>query len=158
MGKGSDRRPQLVSDETFSENWNIAFGKKRFMCPLCGWTGDDPLIVGIDYPFANVCPDCGCAIEINYFDDDISDVQTYKKARSTGQLRKTRNHLLWPCVEYEEIKQKEIEFECLMKNTTYGQVRQFRYECAKLLGPVKELMIKLLDKITAIIERIRRKE
>ena len=102
MGKGSDRRPQLVSDETFSENWDIAFGKKRFMCSLCGWTGDDPIIVGVDYPFANVCPDCGCAV-----------------------------------IDYN------AEFDAAMKNTIYGQARQLRDECAKMLE--------------AVIERIRRK-
>lgn len=36
-GKGSWRRPSQVSEKTFSENWDAAFGKKPERCcePVC---------------------------------------------------------------------------------------------------------------------------
>ena len=36
MSKGDKRRPQLVSNEVLTRNWNLAFKRGKNICQICG--------------------------------------------------------------------------------------------------------------------------
>ena len=64
MGKGSDRRPQLILDEVMYANWNRAFSKMYFCTnDFCGYACVNPEIAGTEPPYTNVCPVCGNRVQ-----------------------------------------------------------------------------------------------
>lgn len=49
--------------------------------------------------------------------------------------------------------EQEQEYHRLMENTTYGQLRKLKTELGRLLLPIKNIMIIILDEITELLKR-----
>ena len=62
MGKGSKRRPQMVSNEVMTANWKLAFNDSapQHVCSHCRWSGDsnEILVRGVSSPYGLLCPKC----------------------------------------------------------------------------------------------------